>query len=168
MKLRRANADDAGKLSLLGGAAFLESFADDHPGDDLVDYVAEAHSTGYYAAVLADPDCAVWIVEHGVGSPIGYAILGPAVLPGSGADDLELKRIYMLYRWHGTGFGAALYDAVEAEARVRGARRLVLAVYPQNLKAQRFYRARGFEHVGGTTFMVGKTEFEDLVFAKPL
>ncbi len=166
--LRRAGPADAAKLSLVGGAAFLESFADDHPGDDLVRHVADGHAAHAYARWLADRDWALWIVEEALGSPIGYAMLGPASLPGAAPGDLELKRIYILHRWHGGGRGKALYQAVEDEARARGAQRLILAVYTANISAQGFYAKQGFEQIGTTRFMVGETLFDDLVLGKAL
>jgi diamine N-acetyltransferase len=166
--LQRATAKDAAKLSLVGGASFLESFAHDHPGDDLVSHVAERHSVAAYAAWLGDPDFALWIVEEAEGAPIGYAMLGPAALPGSAEGDLELKRIYILHRWHGGGLGGALYHTVEAEARAKGANRLILAVYTANLPAQGFYTRQGFAQIATTTFMVGAVAFEDLVLGKRL
>ena len=166
--LRRAHADDAAKLALVGGASFLESFADDHPGDALVAHVSNGHNAAQYARWLADPAWALWIVEEAVGAPIGYAVLGPATLPGAEAGDLELKRIYILHRWHGGGRGKALYQAVEDEAQARGATRLILAVYTANTAAQGFYARMGFAQIGTTVFMVGDTAFDDLVVAKLL
>jgi diamine N-acetyltransferase len=167
-RLRRATLADAAKLSLVGGAAFLESFANDHPGDDLVRHIADGHAPAAYSGWLADPDWALWIVEEALGSPVGYAMLGPASLPGSAPGDLELKRIYILHRWHGGGRGKSLYQAVEDEARARGAKRLILAVYTANTQAQWFYAKQGFVQIGTTRFLVGETPFEDLVLGKPL
>jgi diamine N-acetyltransferase len=166
--LRRAQAGDAAKLSLVGAASFLESFAHDHPGDDLVEHVRAGHAEAAYAGWLADPDHPAWIVEAAVGAPIGYAMLCPASLPGRQAGDIELKRIYILHRWHGTGLGGALYRAVEDEARERGAKRLILAVYTKNVAAQGFYTRQGFAQIGVTEFAVGRVTFEDMVLAKAL
>ena len=166
LHLRRAEPKDAAKLSLVGGAAFLESFAGDHPGDDLVAHVTAGHSAQTYAAWLSDPDWALWIAEEAVGAPVGYAVLGPATLPGAQAGDLELKRIYILHRWHGGGRGKALYQAVEVEAQKRGAGRLILAVYEANVAARGFYAHMGLRQIATTTFMVGATAFDDLVLAK--
>lgn len=166
--LRRADGADAAKLSLVGGASFLESFADDHPGDDLVAHVAEGHSVDRYRAWLDDPAFALWIVEERLGAPIGYAILGPATLPGATAADAELKRIYILRRWHGRGLGRDLFAAVVAEAIARRSARLLLAVYAANALAIAFYERQGLSVIGNTVFMVGETSFTDLVMAKPL
>jgi diamine N-acetyltransferase len=169
VKLRRASVEDAAKLSLLGGASFLESFADDHDGDLLVAHVAQNHSVDYYTRLLGDADTAAWIVEHEAGAPIGYATAGPSRLPETdAAHDFALHRLYLLSRWHRTGFGRALYDAVETEARARGARRLVLSVYTENEKALRFYRARGFQTIGSTAFPPFPDTMRDHIMAVAL
>jgi diamine N-acetyltransferase len=168
--VRRAVAGDAGLLSMIGGATFFIAFAHDHPGDGLVDHVESEHSRAYYDAALADPACAIWIAETRFGAPVAYAMLTPPKLDcPTKADDLELKRIYVLPEWQKHGLGAILLDAVEAEAARRGAARLFLCVYTQNDRAQRFYDRRGFADTGcGQRFMVGSKPFADMIWAKPL
>jgi diamine N-acetyltransferase len=166
--LRRATTDDAAKLSLIGGASFLESFANDHPGDGVVAFIRDYHSESAWAATLAKPDTAVWIVEEVAGCPIGYAVLSPGSLPGTTPDDAELKRIYVLSRWHGTGIGRDLFEVAEAEARARGAKRLVLSVYTRNARAIRFYEKQGFVTIGQAVFAEFPVEFADNVLAKAL
>jgi GNAT superfamily N-acetyltransferase len=171
LNLRQAVPGDEGKLSLVGGASFLESFANDHDGDAVVKFVEETHSRDYYAAILADPDRVTWLVEEAVGSPVGYAVLQPAKLPFTdAATDVELKRIYVLSKWHGGGWGTKLYQAVEDEARARGARRLVLSVYVKNFNAQKFYQKRGFVEVGRWEFegFEQTDASEDFIYAKDL
>lgn len=162
-------ASDAAALSLLGGATFLESFAFDHPGPALIRHVRNAHGEAFYADALADPDKTIIIGETPLGAPVGYALLGPPDLPADPAPDShELKRIYLLGPWQGGGHGDILIGHVLDAARERGAKRLLLAVYSRNVKAQRFYARHGFSQVGNTIFMVGDVPFQDLIFAKPL
>ncbi|MEK6637853.1 MAG: GNAT family N-acetyltransferase [Pseudomonadota bacterium] len=168
LTLRRATPADAAKLSLVGGASFLESFADDHPGDALVNHVRDSHSIAVYEDWLNDPAYALWIVEEALGAPVGYAMLGPGGLPGTTAGDFEIKRIYVLRRWHGGGFGKRLFLRCCQEARMRGATRVFLAVYTANQLAQQFYTHQGMSVIGKTIFMVGETEFTDLVMAMEL
>jgi diamine N-acetyltransferase len=168
MQLRRAGVADAGKLSIIGGATFIESFANDHDGDEVVRFLTEEHAPNWYATRLTDPAKAAWLVEEAVGCPVGYAFAQPAALPGTDAAiDFELKRIYMLSKWHGGGWGAKLFAAAEDEARARGATRLVLSVYVENFPAQKFYAARGFETIGRWVFE-GFDSSEDFILAKTL
>lgn len=169
MTPRRAEPKDAGKLSLLGGATFLETFANDHPGDALVAFCAKSHSVEAWQAALADPKTAVWVVEEAAGSPIAYIVLVPATLPGTSADDdSEIKRIYVLAKWHGAGLGRALYAAAENEARARGSKRLALSVYRKNTPAIGFYERSGMTVIGQAEFPGFGEEFWDYVMVKDL
>ncbi len=168
MRVRRAGVADAERLSLIGPATFLETFADDHDVDQVLAFVRDTHSPDYYCRELAKPGKAAWLVEEAVGCPVGYAMSQPSELPGTDpATDYELKRIYILAKWKGGGWGAKLYDAVEAEARAWGARRLMLSVYVTNFPAQKFYAARGYEQVGRWLFE-GFDASEDFIYAKTL
>ncbi|MFZ2996917.1 GNAT family N-acetyltransferase [Sphingobium sp.] len=167
---RRATVEDAPALSILGAATFLTSFASDHPGSALIAHIRKAHHEDWYHAALSDP--AQWVVigETPLGAPVGYAILTPPDLPidTDPAHDVELKRVYLLHGWQGGGHGDTVMTLVLDEARRRGALRLLLAVYPRNERARRFYARHGFAHVGELTFMVGDVPFRDLIYARPL
>lgn len=169
LPIRRADAGDAAKLSMLASATFLDSFAEDHPFDAIKAHMDANHSEAAYARLFADPANALWIIESPVGTPIAFAMLAPAaadvpLLPG----DIELKRIYVLSNWKGGGHGRALMDAALAEARARGAKRMLLSVYEKNPAAQAFYGRLGFERIGEQCFMVGTLPFTDHVMAKTL
>jgi GNAT superfamily N-acetyltransferase len=169
LKLRLATVGDARALAVVGPATFLETFANDHPVEALIAFTESHHSAAYYESLLGEPETSAWVVEHDGGAPIGFAILVAASLPGSDpATDAELKRIYLLSKWQGSGWGRALIEAVEAAALARGAKRLVLSVYTRNEKAIRFYRARGYEMIGRALFPGFTEEFSDFVMAKTL
>lgn len=166
---RRAVPEDAPALSVLGGATFLASFAHDHPGDALIDHIRHAHGEAYYQAALADPEQTVLIGETPLGAAVGYALITPPDLPvPTDGDDVELKRIYLLPGWQGGGNGDRLMELVTAEAKARQAKRLLLAVYPENERARRFYARHGFAQIGEMTFMVGAVPFRDLIYARKL
>lgn len=167
---RRATSDDAPALAIVGGATFLTSFAHDHPGPALIAHIRRAHDESWYRAALSDPAQWVLIGETPMGAPVGYAMLTPPDLPidTDAAHDVELKRVYLLHGWQGGGHGDTVMKLVLDEAERRGARRLLLAVYPQNERARRFYGRHGFGHIGELTFMVGDMPFRDLIYARDL
>lgn len=170
-RVRAATAADAAALAAVGAASFLEAFAGVLDGADILAHCARQHAEPVYADWLARADTALWLAETGRGAaPVGYAVLTPAALPlpDPRADDLELKRIYLLHRFHGGGLGAALLRAAVDEARRRGARRLALGVYAGNERAQGFYRRAGFQTVGERRFQVGQRHYEDAVMALEL
>ncbi len=166
---RRAGADDADALSLLGQATFLNTFAFDHPGTALIRFLQDLHSTAFYAAKLADPVIDIVIGETPLGAPVAYALLCPPDLEEFRHDgDWELKRIYLLPAWQGSGNGKALMGQALAVARERNAKRLLLAVYENNKRAQGFYQRNGFAPIGETVFMVDDVAFRDMVYVRDM
>jgi diamine N-acetyltransferase len=164
-----AQIDDADALSALGSATFLASFANDHPGKALIEFLKEMHGPEFYTNALADPDTQIILGKTPLGAPVGYTMLTtpdhPDLhLPG----DIELKRIYLLGPWQGGGNGRTLMNLAMAAAKHRGACRVILAVYDNNVRAQNFYTKEGFTHIGETVFWVGDVAFKDLLFAKSI
>ncbi|HEV2597192.1 N-acetyltransferase [Sphingopyxis sp.] len=164
--IREAGADDASALALIGAATFLETFAGILDGDAIVGHCAAQHSEAAYRTLLAG-GARAWLAEaQPGGAPIGFALVGKPDLAASLDGDIELKRIYSLSRFHGSGLGAALMkEALEA---ARGYRRLLLGVYARNERALAFYRKQGFADLGTRRFNVGGKLYDDLVLARPL
>lgn len=117
--------------------------------------------------MLAQPETHACIAEV-KGAPVGYALVCPPDLPvPTSPDDIELKRIYLLHRFQGSGIGAALMDWSIEKAQAMGKRRLLLGVNAEN-KAVEFYLSQGFERVGTRKFQVGDTLCDDLILARTL
>ena len=166
---RAAKPGDEAALSLLGQATFLSTFAFDHPGEPLIQFLLDLHSVDFYAGKLADPDIDIIIGETPLGAPVAYAMLCPPEHPDvQQLGDWELKRIYLLPGWQGGGNGAALMQQALNVAHKRQAVRLLLAVYEVNERAIGFYKHQGFAHIGEAVFMVGDVAFRDMVYARKL
>lgn len=164
--IREAGEDDASALALIGAATFLETFAGILDGDAIVGHCAAQHNAAAYRAHLAS-GARAWIAEaEPGGAPIGFALVGNPDLAAAREGDIELKRIYSLSRFHGSGLGAGLMkQALEAAS---GYRRLLLGVYARNNRALAFYRKQGFADVATRQFNVGGKLYDDLVLARPL
>ena len=171
MRLRRAGGGDARALSLVGAATFLETYALMLSAQDILEHCATKHSAVHYAEWLADPAWRLWLAEVDPGgAPIGYIASGPVASPIAdlSPDDVEVHRIYVLSKFHGTGVGAQLMQAACAESAAAGARRALLGVNKQNQRALAFYAKAGFSVVGERKFMVGAIAHDDFVLARPL
>lgn len=169
--LRRAYLDDATALALVGAATFLETFAGVLDAEAILGHCARQHSIEAHAKYLSQPTTRAWLAEMREGAaPVGYAVLTEPDLPLNSLtpEDIELKRIYLFSRFHGTGTGKRLFDQAVSEARAMGRRRLLLGVYAENHRGLAFYRKNGFETVGTRTFQVGNRLCDDLVLARPL
>lgn len=152
-------------LSLIGAASFLENFAGFLPGEDVLAHCRNQHSRAKYESWLAASESRACLAEVR-GAPVGYALLCAPDLPvRTTPDDIELKRIYLLHRFQGSGVGAALMDWSIGTARALGKRRLILGVHEGNEKALAFYRQHGFTDAGTRSFQVGQTICSDLILA---
>lgn len=168
-RIRPAGAADADALALVASATFLDTYAGLLDGPDLVAHCIANNRAERFAGWAGDADGAVTIAEIVPGhAPIGYSVLTGAVdLPvAAEPGDIELRRIYALGRAHGTGLGPALMARALADAVRLGKRRVLLGVWGENDRAQRFYRKQGFAVVGTRQFTVGSIVHDDLVFAR--
>lgn len=169
-RVRRAGQEDAGALAQIGAATFLETYTEIITGPDMVAHCERQHSRAVYSAWLEDPNASVWLAEYAAtGSPVGYAVNCAPDLPvPPEPGDIELKRIYAFSRFHGAGVGKALMQAALADARARGAPRLLLGTYGENHRAIAFYRKHGFDLIGTRQFQVGDQLYDDVVLAARL
>ena len=160
--VREASADDVERLSLISDATFLETFAHEIPGDAMLAHCREKHSPEYLVGLL-ESGAKAWLAEI-EGTPIGYALLIPRPeLDAAREGDVELKKIYVLSRFQGTGTAKRLM--AEAVSAARGNKRLLLGVKDDNHRAISFYKRQGFEVIGTRQFNVGGELYDDFVFA---
>lgn len=166
--LRECTPADAQALGLVGAATFLETFAGVLDGQAILAHCAQAHDPDRYIQLLG-LGCRIWIAEVAPGAcPVGYVVVGPCLLPIARPGELDVKRIYVLSRWHGTGVGKALMGKAVDYARTDHQERLIVGVYKGNTRAQGFYEGWGFEKIGERTFSVGPRQYEDFVYALKL
>ncbi|HYJ51629.1 MAG TPA: GNAT family N-acetyltransferase [Allosphingosinicella sp.] len=159
---RNAKPDDAAAIDELFRRTFTDTFAHLYDPEDLAAFFAGFTEAGWRREI-ADPGFAFRLAEDGA-ALAGYAKMGPVSLPveppGPAA---ELRQLYVLQPWHGTGIARELMDWVLAEARRRDAGDLYLSVFIENHRAQKFYARYGFEAVGRYDFMVGRQADHDLL-----
>ncbi len=168
--IRLATAADAELLSLVGQATFLESYAHMIDGADILAHCKRQHAPAVYDDWLADRSARIWIAQTDPGAaPVGYLVMRPPELPiETRSDDVEIKRIYVLHRFHGAGVGARLMSVALDEARAMNMRRVLLGVYRGNEGAIAFYTRMGFDRCGTRKFRVGAREYDDLVLARSI
>lgn len=163
--LRECVPGDENALSLVGAATFLETFAGLLTGPDILAHCRVQHAADTYTAWLADPEYKLCLAELR-GAPVGFAVLSPPDLPVAVTiDDIELKRIYLLQRFHGGGLGRRLLEWSVAQARSLGKRRLLLGVKADNTAALAFYDRVGFVHIGERKFLVGTMLCDDYILS---
>ncbi len=171
MSIRICTHEDAATLSLIGSATLLEAFAGLIPGHAILAHCRMNHSVAAWEKYLADSANKAWIAEIEPGAfPIGYSLLTEPDFPEGLAQvgDLELKRIYLFSRFHGSGSGPGLMQVALDEALARDAKRVLLGVHPDNARALAFYKRNGFVQIGTRPFHLGPETFQDPVLARSL
>jgi ribosomal protein S18 acetylase RimI-like enzyme len=169
--VREAGLGDEHRLALVGAATFLESYAGVLPGDDIISHCATKHSPVVYEDWLVGGEARIWLAEAEEGrAPVGFLLMTPpdVPLPGAGPSDAEIRRIYVLHRFHKEKVGWNLMRTALDAARRTGRTRALVGVYGQNHAAIAFYKRVGFSVVGERKFQVGATVHDDLILALPL
>ncbi len=162
--IREAGADDAARLSLISNATFLETFAGMISGDALVAHCIEKHDPDYLTQLMAK-GARAWLAEVD-GAPVGYALINAPELDAAQPGDVELKKIYLLSRFHGSGVARDLF--AHALAGAAGHDRLLLGVKDDNHRAIAFYTKQGFHQIATRRFDVGGTLYDDVVLARAI
>ena len=159
---RMAEPDDAERLIALFHDCFRDTFGHMYEPRDLAMFL-DGHTPEHWRDQLESADFAVRLVEDG-DVLAGFIKLGPLRLPVEPRGKaVELRQLYVLGPWQGSGAARELMDWLMAEARRRGAAELYLSVFTGNHRARRFYARYGFEDVGPYAFMVGNQADEDII-----
>jgi ribosomal protein S18 acetylase RimI-like enzyme len=169
--IREAGLGDEHRLAMVGAASFLESYAGVLPVDDIISHCAVQHAPSLYEDWLIGGEARMWLAEaEEGGAPVGYIVMSPPdlPLPGIGPGDAEIRRIYVLHRFHGDKVGWRLMKTALDAARRTGRTRMLVGVYGQNHSAIAFYQRVGFTVIGERKFRVGATLHDDLVLALDL
>jgi ribosomal protein S18 acetylase RimI-like enzyme len=169
--IREAGLGDEHRLAAVGAASFLESYAGILSGDDILAHCADKHTPSVYEDWLIGGEARIWLAEAEEGhAPVGYLVLCPPDLPPEVLlpGDTEIRRIYVLHRFHGDHVGGRLMQTACDAARRTGKKRALVGVYGRNEPAIAFYKRVGFSVVGERKFTVGATTHDDLVLALKL
>ena len=159
---RTATAADVESIDRIFRTSFCDTFAHLYRPEDLNAFLGKFTREAWLGEIN-DPAYVFRIAEDD-GEPAGFLKLGPLSLPVQPAGKaIELRQLYVLKEWHGTGIAKDLTEWFLGEARQRGAGEVYLTVYTDNHRARRFYERYGFEVIGPYAFMVGEQADEDLI-----
>jgi GNAT superfamily N-acetyltransferase len=160
---RPATPDDAALVADLFERAFVETFGHLYKPEDLAAFLARLSPEGFRGE-LDDPDYQFLLAFDG-DEAAGFCKIGPLSLPVEpDGSAIELRQLYLLKRWYGSGMARLLMDWALGEARRRAAGTLYLTVYTDNHRAKAFYRRYGFTYVAPYAFMVGSQADEDEIW----
>ena len=165
---RDAVPADGPTLAAMARRAFIDTFGTLYRASDLAGFLDRTFGADGLPSQLNDPAYAIHLALDG-DAIAGYAKIGPVDFPGDwGPDTVELHQLYVLAEWQGEGVAGRLMEWILAAARARGHARIVLSVFVDNRRAQRFYARYGFAEIGRYQFRVGDQIDDDRIWALDL
>ncbi len=167
--VREANIDDAALISVLASTTFYEAYFEQDESSNLAGYISDAFGVQKIAAELLDPGI-TFLLAFRSRKAVGYAKLdrNSRLDCIEAANSIELKRIYILERVYGKGFGALLLEHCLNIAKNDGFETLWLQVWEENPRAQRFYGKYDFKCAGKVEMPYGEVTGINFVMEKAL
>lgn len=156
LSIRDATDDDALDVIELIGGVFGE-----YP-HCILDVDGEMPELRHVASYHRDHGGAFWVAEA------GGRIVGCAGFVATGANGIELKKLYVHRRARKTGLGGVLVARAEAAGIERGAEYVDLWSDTRFETAHRFYERRSYVRGPSTRELHDKSNTVEFYFRKPL
>lgn len=169
-KVRDVTLDDVPALAALGRSTFTETFGHLYSPENLEKFLSEVHSDETVAREITNPKRLFRVVEQD-GQLMAYCKLGLDLsldFDVQGRKGMELKQLYLSADLQGTGVAGTLMQWTLEEARTHEMEVILLSVYSENYRAQRFYERYGFSKFADTFFMVGDHRDEEYIYGLSL
>lgn len=161
---------EAAALAALARQTFIDTFGHLYRPEDLKAFLDEHKTESAWIRALSDSHNRVRVAEEN-GSLVGYAKVGLVPSLDYECDDArvtELKELYVTKSHLGAGIAPVLMDWALDLARANRADEMILSVWSENIRAQRFYHRYGFTKVADTFFMVGSHRDDEYLYMKPM
>lgn len=154
-------------LSALAARTLYDAFAAQTDPANMALHLEKTFNLAQTTAELSDATCTFFIAEI-QRRPVGYFKLRQQPAPEcvTGAQPLQLQRIYVRRQWLGQGVGATLMQGAIDEAQRQNFRTLWLTTWDENPRAIKFYQKWGFQQVGYHPFQFGAITTHDWVMMK--
>jgi diamine N-acetyltransferase len=166
---RDACREDGPALAAMASQSFCDTFAHLYQPDDLGAFLADTFGPMGLPAQIDDPNYRIRVAVDEA-RIAGFAKLGPCGLPTPPvpAGAAELKQLYLDTAYHGAGIAQELMRWAIETVRAEGADHLVLSVFAENIRAQRFYARYGMAEIGAHPFKVGNQWDDDRIWSMAL
>lgn len=168
--IKKATANEAATLSVLGQVTFMETYKDLFKDmDDLINYCQENFTIDSITEGIQNQN-EVYLLAYVNESPVGYAkaklnLKSKRINSGTVS---KIERIYIQKEFIGKKIGSQLKEELIKTIKQSKSESVWLLVNPNNDKAVRFYKNSGFSKVGFDTFSVGDNQFVAMKMAKSL
>ncbi|MGH9727409.1 MAG: GNAT family N-acetyltransferase [Candidatus Acidiferrales bacterium] len=164
--VRIANLTDAKALSHIAASTFALACSAGTPRDDIDAYIDSELTQCRFEDHVASSSKSILVAE--INSRIvGYLMLCYEEAPADliAQRPLELRQIYVLPEYHGSGVAADLIACAVHEAIIGGYDSLWLGVSGSN-QGLTFYRKHGFSVAGKYHFPLGNIVYEGVLMSR--
>lgn len=163
------DTDSVALLCELSVETFVQAYADVHSEENLKHYCQEFYNEDVVSALLSSKKTKAVVAYEG-NQAAGFYVIKHRDCPVElGAPATELKLLYVLASYYGSGLGRDLLNRVAGDARNLSSKWLWLCVSDRNFRAQAFYAKNRFEKVGdGPKLVVGNDTLSSSIMALSL
>lgn len=170
IELITPSVEHAEAISKLAGETFVETFGHLYTPEDVAFFLQDTHGVAAVQRNLSDPKRAYRIAVDGT-EWIGYCQVSmetylPLALPNRRV--FELKQLYLRSGYSGRRIADQLMQWAIQWARDQQADDLLLSVFSENPRAQRFYQRHGFSQAADYYFAVGAQRDYEFIYRLPL
>jgi ribosomal protein S18 acetylase RimI-like enzyme len=166
-RIRRAQPEDAKRLSVLATQVFLHTYATDGISSAISEHILSEITPAAYSTLLTNPAVFTSVAEQG-DNLLGFAVIHlDSVCPDADDAMVELQTLYVQEHFAGKGIGHGLLTKVQELAHVGANSRLWLTVNAKNARAISFYQRQGYRTIGTTDFFLGGVGHENKVMVGP-
>lgn len=134
MAIRKITPDDR-EIYKQMAAEFYGSDAVSHKIPD------EYFDRAFAAAMEGNPCIDLYILEYN-GEIAGYSAVANTFTTEGGGKTVWLDELYIRENYRGKGLGSQLIDFLKSDGTIK---RIRLEITPENEKAKRLYKSKGFE-----------------------
>jgi len=167
--IRRCTVDDLETLQKLSAETYTDTFKPYNTPENMKAYIDDAYNLDTLRQELTDKNSEFYFlyVDDKLAGYLKVNILDAQSEP---MDDsfLEVQRIYIRVPFKRLGLGKTLMKLAIERAQALEKPRLWLGVWENNLSAQKFYQAMGFEHYSSHKFVMGTSTQTDYILKKEL
>jgi ribosomal protein S18 acetylase RimI-like enzyme len=164
IKIQKLTPNNIEQLQKIGKQTFIETFGLMNSEINMVSYLENGFSIAKLKSELIDVNSEFYFaVTYGI--EIGYLKInfGMSQTEIKDSNALEIERIYVLKKYHGTGVGQMLYNKAIEIAKHLSSDFIWLGVWEENLRAINFYKRNGFVAFDTHIFRLGDDEQTDIM-----
>jgi ribosomal protein S18 acetylase RimI-like enzyme len=168
MQIRPAHVEDAREIAEIHVHTWQVAYPGIVPAEYLASLSVEKYEAMWHECIIKGIPQLLVATENG--RMFGWVAFGPSRDHGANANVAEIWAIYVGAAHWGRGVGRQLWQQTHAQMREQGFKLVGLWAFPENVRADRFYRALGFEvePSSGKQLTLGGSQLNEVRYVRPI